>query len=119
MDVTCPLPALVARLDAMRKHLAKLQGQRVVAAREVFELMGVGRRAAAIGGSAQHTPKKFWRRRSVSKLSANVVKSIQVCGFRLQPLRLAVPRRLLALACWLIEHHIAPLQPDVIKPEAR
>ena len=55
----------------------------------------------------------------MSKLSANVVKSIQVCGFRLQPLRLAVPRRLLALACWLIEHHIAPLQPDVIKPEAR
>ena len=55
----------------------------------------------------------------MSKLSANVVESIQVCGFRLQPLRLAVPRRLLALACWLIEHHIAPLQPDVIKPEAR
>ena len=55
----------------------------------------------------------------MSKLSANVVKSIQVCGFRLQPLRLAVPRRLLVLACWLIEHHIAPLQPDVIKPEAR
>ena len=40
----------------------------------------------------------------------------------MQPLRLAVPRRLLALASWLkrlSEHHIAPLQPDVIKPEAR
>ena len=36
----------------------------------------------------------------------------------MQPLRLAVPRRLLALASCLIEHHIAPLQPDVIKPEA-
>ena len=58
----------------------------------------------------------------MSKLSANVVKSIQVCGFRLQPLRLAVPRRLLALASLLkrlSEHHIASLQPDVIKPEAR
>ena len=41
MDVTCPLRALVARLDAMRKHLAKLQGQRAIAAREVLELVGV------------------------------------------------------------------------------
>ena len=42
-----------------------------------------------------------------------------MCGFRLQPLRLAVTRGLLSFGCWLIEHHIAPLQPDVIKPEAR
>ena len=32
---------MVARLDAVRKNLAKLQGQRVVAAREVLELVGV------------------------------------------------------------------------------
>ena len=41
LDVTCPLRALVARLDAMRKHLGKLQGQRAIAAREVLELVGV------------------------------------------------------------------------------
>ena len=40
-------------------------------------------------------------------------------GFCLPPLRLAVPRRLLALAIWLIEHHVASPQPDVIKPEAK
>ena len=73
----------------------------------------------AIGGSAQNTPNTLWRRICLGKLSANEVQSTQIGGFRLQPLRLAVPRRLLALACWLIEHHIAPLQPDVIKPEAR
>mgnify|MGYP001497249769 CR=1 FL=1 len=59
-----------------------------------------------------------WRRSCVSKLSANV----KMGGFRLQPLRLAVPRRLLGLASLLkrlSEHHIAPFQPDVIKPEAR
>ena len=78
-----------------------------------------GGRVGAIGGSAQHTPKQHWRRSIVIQLSAHVVNCTQRRRFRLQPLRLAVPRRLLALDCWLIEHHIPPLQPDVIKPEAR
>ena len=40
-------------------------------------------------------------------------------GSSWHPLRLAVQRRLLALPSWLVEHHTASLQPDVIKPEAR
>ena len=57
----------------------------------------------------------IWRRSCVRKLSANV----KMGGFRLQPLRLAAPRRLLGLTSLLMEDHIASLQPDVIKPEAR
>jgi len=40
LDVTCPLPGRRKHL-AMREHLAKLQGHRFVAAREVLELVGV------------------------------------------------------------------------------
>ena len=56
-----------------------------------------------------------WRRSCVRKLSANV----KMGGFRLQPLRLAAPRRLEGLSSVLMEDHTASLQPDVIKPEAR
>ena len=78
-----------------------------------------GERAPQYGGSAHHTPCKCWVRSLVRKRSAVVLKRTQMRWIARRPLRLAVPRRLPAFPSLLIEHHSAPLQTDVIRPEAR